>query len=84
MDPAANQRLVEARAKADRNETIASVREGLADVLAGRSEPARAALKAQIDSHELVSLLAKGEALIEGDWLPLVSHALKQSNADLV
>ena len=45
---------------------------------------ARAALKAQIDSHELVSLLAKGEALIEGDWLPLVSHALKQSNADLV
>jgi hypothetical protein len=41
---------------------------------------ARAALEAQIDSHELVSLLAKGDALKEGDWLPLVSHALEHRN----
>src|SRR5258708_37695227 len=46
QDAAAYQRLVEAAAKADRDETIAAGREGLADVNAGRTQPARAALKA--------------------------------------
>jgi prevent-host-death family protein len=46
QDVAAYQRLVDAAAKADRDETIAAVREGLADVKAGRKKPARTALKA--------------------------------------
>lgn len=46
QDAAAYQKLVEAAAKADREETIAAIREGLADVKAGRTKPARAALKA--------------------------------------
>ena len=45
QDAAAYQKLVEAAAKADRDETISAVREGLADVKAGRTKPARAALQ---------------------------------------
>ena len=44
QDAAAYQKLVEAAAKADREETMAAIREGLADVKAGRSKPAKAAL----------------------------------------
>jgi prevent-host-death family protein len=46
QDAGAYQKLVEAAAKSDRDETIAAIREGLADVKAGRTKPARAALKA--------------------------------------
>jgi prevent-host-death family protein len=45
QDAGAYQKLVEAAAKANREETLAAIREGLADVAAGRSKPARAALK---------------------------------------
>ena len=46
QDAAAYQRLVEAAARADREETVAAIRAGLADVAAGRTRPARTALKA--------------------------------------
>ena len=46
QDAAAYQRLVELAAKADREETVAAIREGLADVEAGQVKPARKALKA--------------------------------------
>ena len=46
QDAAAYQKLVEAAAKAEREETIAAIREGLADVDARRTKPARAALNA--------------------------------------
>jgi len=46
QDAAAYQKLVEAAAKADREETVAAIRAGLADVTARRTKPARAALKA--------------------------------------
>jgi prevent-host-death family protein len=46
QDAAAYQRLVDAATKADREETIAAIREGLADVEAGRSKPARQVLRA--------------------------------------
>ena len=45
QDATAYQKLVEAAAKVDRDETLAAIREGLADVSAGRSRPARTALK---------------------------------------
>jgi prevent-host-death family protein len=45
QDAAAYQRLVETAARAEREETIAAIREGLADVKAGRTKPARAAIK---------------------------------------
>jgi prevent-host-death family protein len=45
QDAAAYQKLLEAAAKAEREETVAAIREGLADVKAGRTKPARAALK---------------------------------------
>jgi prevent-host-death family protein len=45
QDAAAYQRLVEQAARADREETVAAIREGLADVEAGRVKPARKALK---------------------------------------
>jgi prevent-host-death family protein len=54
QDAAAYQRLVEAAAKADREEPIAAVREGLADVKAGRTKPARAALKALAKKYGIV------------------------------
>src|SRR5437868_2446906 len=46
QDADAYQKLLEAAAKSDRDETIAAIREGLADVTAQRTKPARAALKA--------------------------------------
>ncbi len=46
QDVAAYQRLVELATKADREETIAALREGLADVAAGRTKPVRSALLA--------------------------------------
>lgn len=53
QDAAAYQRLVELAAKADREETVAAIREGLADVAAGRTKPARAALKALAKKYGL-------------------------------
>lgn len=46
QDPEAYQKLVETAARADREETVAAIRAGLDDVKAGRTKPARAALKA--------------------------------------
>lgn len=45
QDAAAYQALVAAAAKADREETVAAIREGLADLENGRTKPARQALK---------------------------------------
>ncbi|MDB5389900.1 MAG: prevent-host-death family protein [Planctomycetaceae bacterium] len=45
QDVAAYQRLVDLAAKADLNETLEAIREGLADVDAGRTKPARTALR---------------------------------------
>ncbi len=46
QDAAAYQKLVETATRADREETLAAIRAGLADMNAGRSKPARTALKA--------------------------------------
>lgn len=46
QDAAAYQRLVELAVRADRDEAVAAIREGLADADAGRVKPARKALKA--------------------------------------
>ncbi len=46
QDAAAYQMLLDAAAKAEREEAVAAIREGLADAKAGRTKPARAALKA--------------------------------------
>ena len=46
QDAAAYQKLLEAAAKADHDETIAAIKAGLADVKAGRTKPARSALLA--------------------------------------
>lgn len=46
QDAAAYQRLMELAARADREEAVAAIREGLADAKAGRVKPARKALKA--------------------------------------
>lgn len=46
QDAAAYQKLVELAARADREEAVAAIREGLADAEAGRVKPARKALKA--------------------------------------
>jgi len=45
QDAGAYQRLVERAARADREESVAAIREGLADAEAGRVKPARKALK---------------------------------------
>jgi prevent-host-death family protein len=45
QDAGAYQKLVDAAAKVERDETLAAIREGLADMKAGRSKPARATLK---------------------------------------
>ncbi len=44
QDAAAYQTLMAAAARAEREETLAAIREGLADVKDGRTKPARAAL----------------------------------------
>ncbi len=41
--------------KEDRDETLAAVREGLADVNARRTKPARAALKALAEKYDITS-----------------------------
>jgi prevent-host-death family protein len=46
QDAAAYQMLLDAAAKAEREETVAAIRGGLADAKAGRTKPARVALKA--------------------------------------
>lgn len=46
QDALAYQKLAEAAARAEHEETIAAINEGLADVKAGRTKPARTALKA--------------------------------------
>lgn len=46
QDAAAYQQLVEAAARADRAETVQAIRAGLTDVKAGRTKPARAAIRA--------------------------------------
>jgi prevent-host-death family protein len=46
QDAVAYQKLVEAAAQVDREETVAAIRAGLADVEAKRTRPARAALRA--------------------------------------
>src|SRR5271155_506619 len=46
QDAAAYQKLLEAAAKVDREETGGAIREGLADGKAGRTKPAKPALKA--------------------------------------
>ena len=48
------ERLVEMAAKADREETVAAIRAGLADVEAGRTKPARQALRALAKKHGIV------------------------------
>ena len=53
QDAGAYQKLVEAAAKADREETVAAIREGLADVAAGRTKPARATLKALAKKYKI-------------------------------
>lgn len=53
QDAAAYQKLVEAAAKAERDETLAAVRAGLADAAAGRTKSARAALKVLAKKHGL-------------------------------
>jgi prevent-host-death family protein len=55
QDAAAYQKLLESAARADREETVAAIREGLADVKAGRTKPARAALKALAKKYGIAS-----------------------------
>ena len=45
QDAAAYQALLDLASRADREETLAAIREGLADVEAGRTKPAREALR---------------------------------------
>lgn len=53
QDAAAYQRLVERATQAEREETIAAIREGLADVEAGRTRPARQVLKSLAQKYGL-------------------------------
>lgn len=46
QDAAAYQKLVDAAARVDRQETVAAIKAGLDDAEAGRTRPARAALEA--------------------------------------
>lgn len=58
QDAEAYQRLVEIATKVERDETLAALREGLADLDAGRTKPARAVIR---------SLAKKYGLPIEGD-----------------
>jgi len=51
QDAAAYRRLVERAAQVEREETVATIRETLADVDAGRTKSARQALKALARKH---------------------------------
>src|SRR6266404_198436 len=55
QDAAAYQKLLEAAARSDREETVAEIREGLNDVQAGRTKPARTALKALAKKYGIES-----------------------------
>lgn len=55
QDATAYQRLVEQAARADRQETVDAIREGLADAEAGRLKPARKALKILAEKYGLCS-----------------------------
>jgi prevent-host-death family protein len=55
QDARAYQKLLESAAKAEREETVAAIRAGLADVKAGRTKPARAALKALAKKYGVAS-----------------------------
>ncbi|MEX2120799.1 MAG: type II toxin-antitoxin system Phd/YefM family antitoxin [Pirellulales bacterium] len=55
QDAAAYQRLLELAARRDREETVAAIRQGLADVEAGRTKLARAALKALAKKYGISS-----------------------------
>lgn len=55
QDAAAYRRLVELAANADRQRAVAAIREGLADVKAGRLKPAREVLEALAEKHGLPS-----------------------------
>ena len=54
-DPAAYPKLLEAAARADKEDRLAAIREGLADIKAGRTKPARAALKALAKKHGITT-----------------------------
>jgi PHD/YefM family antitoxin component YafN of YafNO toxin-antitoxin module len=56
QDPAAYQQLLAAAAKIDRKQTIAAIREGLADKAAGRLKPARPTLNKLAKKHGIRSL----------------------------
>ncbi|MEX1231428.1 MAG: type II toxin-antitoxin system Phd/YefM family antitoxin [Planctomycetaceae bacterium] len=56
QDAAAYQRLVELAAKAEREELIVAIREGLDDVKAGRAKPAREALDALAKKFGIAAL----------------------------
>ena len=51
QDAAAYRRLAETAAQIQHEETVAAIREALADVEAGRTKPARATLKALARKH---------------------------------
>jgi prevent-host-death family protein len=51
QDAAAYRRLVERAARVEREETVGAIREALADVEAGRTKPARQALRALAKKH---------------------------------
>lgn len=53
QEASAYQRLVDVAAKAERDETIAAVREGLADVHAGRTKPARTVVKTLANKYRI-------------------------------
>lgn len=56
QDVAAYQRLVEQATKADRDEAVAAIREGLADLEAGRVKPARKALSVLAKKYGISAL----------------------------
>lgn len=51
QDAAAYRRLVERAAQAEREETVAAIRDALEDVEAGRTKPARAAIRRLAKKH---------------------------------
>lgn len=55
QDAAAYQKLLESARRTERAETVAAIREGLADVKAGRTKPARTALKALAKKYGIPS-----------------------------
>ena len=55
QDAEAYQKLVDAASKADREETVSAIRDGLADVEAVRTNPARAASKALAKKYGISS-----------------------------